>query len=438
MRKQKAIEAASGPIVEALEGRQLMSVSLEGSVVVVTGTSGNDDVEVNVGMRPDWSHHAQGLLAIRVNRDWTYFDPEQVNISGIRMELGDGNDLEWVSSNVWAIPMTVLGGAGRDTILGSGADDVIDGGAGQDAIVTSGGNDIVTDEPDPDWDDRWIMNRDDELLGSAWLDDDGIVHLVASDADNEIWIGRWGADTLYVAVDTLRMNFALADVRGFDVDCGAGNDNFSFWSDMAPVPVPVTVHGGAGDDVLCGQDWLNNCDSPLVHRSDGPFAPITIYGDAGNDQLGYGIGEVFAYGGSGNDTFYDSIWAKTTITDDVSGGNGTLVINRPARGTYVTYSLWAQGTLVAVPLSNGAKEMVWEDMLWTVPHDQTPAPAPQPQPAPQPEPEPALSGEGDEHATDVVVTTLPPSGGALPASPWSTESVAGMLLGRGGEESVWG
>src|SRR5215216_4621739 len=81
-------------------------------------------------------------------------------------------------------------------------------------------------------------------VGSAWLDDKGIVHVVAGDLGDEVWVGHWGAGNVFVAINNVRKNFAESDVRGFDVDCGAGNDYFSFYSSDEVVKAPVTVHGG--------------------------------------------------------------------------------------------------------------------------------------------------------------------------------------------------
>jgi hypothetical protein len=271
-----------------------------------------------------------------------------------------------------------------------------------------------------------IVAEDGAVLGAAWLDGGGIVHLVAGDGDDEVWVGHWGANNVFVAINCVRKNFAESDVRGFEVDCGAGDDHFSFWSSDGAVNAPVTVHGGAGNDILVGQDWLSNVDSTLLKRSDGPFAPITMFGDDGDDNLGFGVGEVIADGGAGQDRFVDSVWGKTTIRDDAAGG-GTLVVERQARGAYVTYSMWSQGTLVAVPLSNGATELVWEDMLWTVKKDDEVAPEPEPQPAPAP----TDSGDGEEVVAEPVMVATAPTGMVF-AGTGST------LFSVGKEEGVWG
>lgn len=89
-------------------------------------------------------------------------------------------------------------------------------------------------------------------------------------------------------------------IAGFEVNAGGGDDSVSVAKDVI---VPVTLRGGAGDDVLVGgggPDKLvggNGNDRLVGWRGDD-----LLYGGPGEDLLIGGPGADLLYGGFGQDT----------------------------------------------------------------------------------------------------------------------------------------
>jgi hypothetical protein len=106
---------------------------------------------------------------------------------------------------------------------------------------------------------------------------------------------------------------AAPSIAGFEVNAGGGADRVA----VAPeISIPVTMRGGAGDDVLLGGGGPDKLiggegDDRLVGgRGDdlllgGPGTDVLI-GGPGNDVLRGGYGEDTLTAGSGNDTVRQS------------------------------------------------------------------------------------------------------------------------------------
>ena len=155
----------SPSLIEALETRRLMSVSMQqDGVVVVTGTDGDDNVQIfanAIGSQP--------VLTIEV---WTADGGEVVNlplsaVSGVQVDGLAGNDRLFVDRTYdpdMAVPVTLFGGAG---------DDVLIGGAGIDLLVGGSGNDWI-DDGHSSWlesSDDWYA-RTETALASPFMDGD--------------------------------------------------------------------------------------------------------------------------------------------------------------------------------------------------------------------------------------------------------------------------
>lgn len=88
-------------------------------------------------------------------------------------------------------------------------------------------------------------------------------------------------------------------VAGFEVNAGPKDDTVSV---MPAVPVPVTMRGGAGDDVLLGGDGSDKLiGGPGNDRLGGRGGDDQLYGGPGNDVLKGGPGDDALHGGPGND-----------------------------------------------------------------------------------------------------------------------------------------
>jgi len=127
----------------------------------------------------------------------------------------------------------------------------------------------------------------------------------------ETVIGNSGADT--VTFGTVVTNGSVQLGYGHDTVILADGNNLlsvngvqTIWGGTGNDTITstgfadITMHGGAGNDVLSGNDWDD-----------------TLYGDDGDDILKGNDGEDRLYGGAGNDTLYGG-----SDEDVLSGGDG--------------------------------------------------------------------------------------------------------------------
>src|SRR5688572_3314834 len=139
---------------ESLESRRLLSVTLEGGILTVVGTSRGDSIEVQKRADDD-------EMRVELNGRETEFPlgsvtrivinglagNDRIGYSGRDGRLdqpgalsgGDGNDvIEGGNGND-----TISGGAGNDRIEGKTGNDRLAGGAGNDVIEGAGGDDVL-------------------------------------------------------------------------------------------------------------------------------------------------------------------------------------------------------------------------------------------------------------------------------------------------------
>src|SRR5258708_24667210 len=98
--------------LEALESRQLLTVSVDGGILFVTGTSGNDTITI---LRDPV---VKGMLRVSVNGFYNAVD--QGAITQIRVDALAGDDRITVdqSNGVISTPLNAAGGDGNDSITG--------------------------------------------------------------------------------------------------------------------------------------------------------------------------------------------------------------------------------------------------------------------------------------------------------------------------------
>lgn len=175
--------------VESLEARRLLSVTLAGGVLTVTGTEGPDVVQLNLA---DEDTIAVGI----VGSSGLAFPRDEVNLVVVRglggddrllvddgsaedgepafnvplvLDGGPGDDLlsrgprattpatfyggpgnDAVNAGGGGGVNTVYGGAGDDVITGGPGTDIVFGGAGDDTILGGDGDDILVGGPGKD------------------------------------------------------------------------------------------------------------------------------------------------------------------------------------------------------------------------------------------------------------------------------------------------
>jgi Ca2+-binding RTX toxin-like protein len=100
--------------------------------IAISGTAKNDRIVV---------YNEGSGLAVSVNGNITHYERgAPLNISA-----NAGDDLVSIEliAGLAAVPITVSGGAGNDTILTAGGNDRIDAGEGDDVVVAGGGKNTV-------------------------------------------------------------------------------------------------------------------------------------------------------------------------------------------------------------------------------------------------------------------------------------------------------
>src|SRR6266568_3307186 len=163
-------ENAAGPIVETLEQRRLLSVSLHGGMLAIKGTKRADDIQIEV---------AHSSVMVTMNGSSKSFNLS--DIRKIRALGGKGNDNIHFNSagGTLSVPMTLMGGVGNDTLVGGSGDDVLKGGAGDDSIQGNAGDDSC--EGGAGNDDCDGGQGHDSINGGKGSD-----HFHSDDAENEI------------------------------------------------------------------------------------------------------------------------------------------------------------------------------------------------------------------------------------------------------------
>jgi hemolysin type calcium-binding protein len=135
-----------------------------------------------------------------------------------------------------------------------------------------------------------------------WLSPDGRNYVIDSLAPLEVG----GAICENAAESPNELVCKAPLVAGFDVNAGPGNDSVTV---SRGVTVPVTLHGGSGDDTLIGGS-----------------GPDKLSGNDGNDHLYGRAGDDLILGGNGNDTIYggpgDDILHGGLGNDTIGGGPG--------------------------------------------------------------------------------------------------------------------
>lgn len=182
----------------------------------VSGTSGGVPFEaltfLNVGhVKVD---AATNDTALGSPNDSVTFTSDLVaaGLVSFTVETGDGNDTI-TATPVTAMPLTLLAGAGDDTITGGSGADRIDGGAGNDVAVGGPGA------------DRFFGGDDSDVF--TWNPGDGsdLLEGGANEADRLVFNGSAAVETFHLYADTVDpsrfslfrdVGSVLMDVAGFE------------------------------------------------------------------------------------------------------------------------------------------------------------------------------------------------------------------------------
>ncbi len=164
------------------------------------------------------------------------------------------------------------GGVGNDSLFGGTGDDVLMGGDGADYLYGESGNDVLYGESGID---VLVGGAGDDYLDGGYEDDQ-----LHGQAGADTLVGGYGADQLFGGDG----NDQLVGEAGNDRLFGQTGDD--------------TLWGGAGDDLLVGFTASNETKQTLLF---GETDNDTLYGGAGNDSLYGGLGDDVLDGGDHDD-----------------------------------------------------------------------------------------------------------------------------------------
>ena len=206
--------------VENLEERRLLSASLDGGVLTITGTANADRVFVATVVDRVYvveSTITPGQDGAGPTITTTRSSFARADVHSIEANMGAGNDRVVIGDNRFffrsgtPIPATLNGEAGNDYLVGGAGDDTINGGDGNDVLIGDGGNDTLNGG-----------------AGNDFMSGGGGNDTLNGDSGDDTLLGGSGDDTLN------------GDDGRDRLDGGRGAD---------------VLHGGAGNDLLFSVDF---------------------------------------------------------------------------------------------------------------------------------------------------------------------------------------
>lgn len=216
----------------------------------------------------------------------------------------DGSDVIW--GDDWA---GLTSNPSNDTIDAGGGEDIIEGGPGDDVMFGGDNDDMINAGAGIDW--VFAGDGDDRVWGgpgnNAWLDGQGGNDWIVGGHDGNGIYGGDGDDCLY----------------GGDGADGIYGDSETFLNPTGYEIGDDTIDGGGGSDFLYDSHsasyWnyvSGDYDSSLAYSGSNPMGnPNTQSVADGSDSIWLFFGSSFAFGGGGDDTFFDphadysSAWA---------------------------------------------------------------------------------------------------------------------------------
>ena len=278
------------PTIQALESRQLLTITLADGVLTIDGTSDAETISVQL--------NDAGRIAATQGETTRRFDAGDVERIVVR---GKGGDDDITVANNLDIRALLRGGGGNDTILGGGGRDRIVGGSGNDRLRGRASDDTVTGS-----------SGADQIFGNAGTD-----QLFGNKGDDLVR-GNSSPDLLYGGAGDDR----VIGNGGADILAGDNEDDLALQGD----PDPATPTGA--DELIGGK----GADILLAHRGDD-----TLTGGGG--------GDVFD-ARDGNDTLTDRDNTETIPRNAVFDGT---IVSRDE----VTLRIIVDGDDVLIPSGAG-------------------------------------------------------------------------------------
>ncbi len=351
---RKRFQDAITGVIETLEGRTLLSSTISGGELIVSGSEARNN-SISVDLSAD-----RMTYGVKVNAERRTFAASKVK--AITIEGGRLNDAITVSKKVY-IGAEITPGAGDDTVIGGSGDDQVFETSGNNAIYTQNGNDVV------------IGGEGNETVYGGYGDDvffgNGGVDRFYGEFDNDYFEGGEGRNVVYggpgtdkavnggyirdvesyagqpgvkaAASATFRLASGVLTVTGsttsanvFSLSTNSAKTSISILAGTASQSYAVgsisyiKFIGGTGNDLLKTSSLVTKplsvdfgAGNDTIYSSSGND---TIAGGAGNDRISGGSGNDLISGGTEHDTIYgdagdDSILGEAG-NDRLYGGSG--------------------------------------------------------------------------------------------------------------------
>ncbi len=218
--------------------------------------------------------------------------------------------------------LVLRGGAGNDALTGGSLDDLLlggegndqlQGGAGADYLQGGGGDDIVQGQAGNDIVGGGLGN--DRIVGGTEL------NTLQEDANSDMTLVSTATEILLtgIGLDSLQGPFAAAILIG-----GPTANRL----DASKFAGPVTLLGGAGNDLLIGSNFRTVADGGEGNDTIvGGTTHDVLIGGTGSDSIIGGDGRDTILGGEGNDILNGAAGIDSILgeggDDSIIGGKGT-------------------------------------------------------------------------------------------------------------------
>lgn len=278
-------------MLEQLESRMLLAVTVANRILLITGTAGDDQIALDVRRHRDPIEYAIWKIRIVVN-GVQIAQVDQRRIDTIRIDALAGNDL--VTAQV-SDPCHIEGAAGKDTLSGGQYSDTLVGGNGDDLLYGENGDDLLSGGPGRDRlrgdDDHPFADGDDTLGGG--------------DGDDVLW-GGGGADRFEGGRGTDTADYSDRDAAVLIV---LGTivlpDDWPVYRAPPAQGYVAKPYPQFSPQNLAGAGWLEGDSLRTdVENALGGKGNDVLWGSDGDNMLAGGAGDDQLYGGRGADTLY--------------------------------------------------------------------------------------------------------------------------------------